>query len=283
MLNETKISLSGIIFLLTTIAASPGSAQQIDAKITFHTDKLSQEEKDYIAALDTKLERAIESNRWEGAKRKYLLPISCDIFWDKSSRSGSVHTYSAGILISLETGLALRDKRSEFRFSTEDWIHLGEPYEPLTGLLEFYIWICLGFDADRISPLGGNPFYQQARLVGERARSQAQFSLGWDDRRAMAFDLTDSLYVAVRRARFHAVAGIYYVEAGNETQAKGNLAKTVKLLTESKWKHSTLKIGDHVFKFLDTDRLMKSLKDMGMDNEESILEKWLKNEQLEEK
>ncbi len=276
------MKLAGIFCLLILILNSSVSAQQIDAKINFHLDKLSLEEKDFLADLDAKLERATESYHWEGAKRSYLLPINYDLFWDKSSRSGSVHNYSAGLLVSLESGIALRDKRTEFRYSSDDWIHFGEPYEPLSGILEFYTWICLGFDADRNSPLGGNPFYQQARMVGERARSEAQFSLGWDDRRRVVLELTDSLYVPVRRARFHTAAGFYYVKAGNELQAKNNLNKAVKLLTESKWKHSALKIEDHVLKFVDTDLLMKSLKDMGMDDQEYILEGWIKNEQSSE-
>ncbi len=283
MIERIKSYLFGIACLLSLWVATGLKAQHIDAKVAFHTDKISQEEKDFLKELDVKLERAIESYRWEGAKRNYTLPISYDVFWDKASRSGTVHNYTAGLLLSLETGLALRDKRAEFRFSTDDWIHLGEPYDPLTGILEFYTWICLAFDADRITPLGGNLFYQQARAVGERARAEAQFSLGWDDRRQMVANLTDSLYVSVRRARFHAEAGNYYVVAGNEAQAKAHLAKTVKLLTESKWRHAALEIDDHVFKFVDVDRLAKSLKDMGMAEEAYTFDVWLKSEESAEK
>lgn len=271
------LSIRSVIAIISFVLLTHVSlAQHLDAIISFHTDKLAQDEKDFLVDLDHKLERAIESYRWEGAKRNYDLPVKYDLFWEKAARSGIIHNYTAGLLVSIESGVALRDKRAEFRYSQEDWLHLGEPYDPLTGLLEFYTWICLGFDADRLAPLGGNMFYQQARAVGERSRAEALFSNGWDDRRAMVDKLTESLYEPLRRARFHAEAGSYYAQAGNAVQAKGHLAKALKFLADSKWKNPTLPIDDHVFRFVDTDKLAKSLNDMKMPEEAATLDQWIK-------
>lgn len=282
MQHKINSFLFAVVIIIAAFFPRTLIAQRIDATVTFHTDQLSQEEKDFIAGLDEKLERAIEENHWEGARRNYVLNIKYDIFWDKATRVGAVHNYSAGLLISLESGLALRDKRAEFRYSPADLIRLGEPYEPLTGLIEFYTWICLAFDVDRVALLGGNPFYLQANATGERARAEAQFSLGWDDRRALANELTDSLYFPMRRARFHAEAANFYIRNANEAQTKSNLDRAVNLLTKSKAAHAIIKKDDHVFRFVDIDLLMKSVRDMKMDEQEYRLEQWMMNEKMEE-
>ena len=266
---------TGIIALAgVCLAAIPCSAQQIKATVSFHTDRLAQEDKEYIAGLDVQLDRLLESQQWEGVRPKLSLPVQYDFFWDKAGRVGIARRYTVGLLVALQEEFSLRDKRVEFRFGQGDWIHLGEPYDPLTGVIEFYTWICLGFEADRTSPLGGSKFYEKARLIGERARSEAQYSLGWDDRRTLALDLTDSMYVTVRKARFYVAAGTYYAEAGIKSQAEANFGKALDLLLKCSLKQTKVHPGDHIIRFVDPAALLRSLQRMEMDEHASRLSEW---------
>lgn len=256
------------------MAATPALGQRVQATVTFHVDKLPQEEKEYLAGLDKALSQVVEQFQWNDGRRRWPLPVQYELFFVKAARSGIYHRFVAGVLVGLKSGLQLKDKRCEFRYLQEDRVHLGDPYDPLSGVIEFYTWICIGFEADRLSPLGGAPYYERAKAVGEAARSEAQLSLGWDDRRAFASDLTDSTYAHIRRARFHTEAGAYYRAAGNGTAAESNLAQAVNLLLKCPVSLAELRRDDHIIRFVDLDRLAAALKAAEMEKELEKLARW---------
>jgi hypothetical protein len=267
------IPLSLICILLPAIRI-PLYAQHIDATVTSHVERLASDDQDYVKDLASRLEKAIDDFSFDGYRSKTPLKIRCDLYFEKASRLGAFRKYSAGLLLTLDNGLQLRDKRCEFRYAPEDRIHLGDPYDPLTGIIQFYALIALGFDADGRTQLGGDSFYDKARLLGEMARSEAQYSTGWDDRRELASDISDSVYTQIRRARFYATAAAFYGKVDNQIQLRNSLLKLGDILLSTTPKNAEFHFGDHVFRFVDLDEVARLLKKGDFADLQSDLQRW---------
>jgi len=170
-----------LLFILT-LYASPLSAQQFDADVVFHTDRLSLEEVDYIKGIDADIQNLINRKSWQGTKYNYTLPVRIELFFEKGHKGHIYHKYSASLMVALRSGMQLREKKWDFYIDSYKPLRIGDPYEPFCGLIEYSLWVCLGFEADRFSPLGGQEFYNKAKLVADKARFETKYSLGWDVR-----------------------------------------------------------------------------------------------------
>lgn len=265
---------SPLAFLTALLIGSSSFSQSVEPTVALHTDRLSQEEREYVARLADDLKSAIAGHNWTAQKYRYSLPVQIEIFFDKYARVGSHHRYTAGILIALKNGIQLREKRWEFLYNQDERLHIGEPYSTLTGMIEYGINITLGFEADRMKSLAGSNYYELARQVGERARAEALFTAGWDDRRALAFDLTDTLYTSVRRARYNAEAGIFFAGKENWEQATANLEKAVEFLLYSTPSRANTRRGDTSIRFVDLEALAGALKKAGMQEQLRLLAEW---------
>ena len=156
------------------IYSQQGYAQQIRSEVVFHTEKLPHEARDYLIDVGQELSQLVNNHSWIERSYRYELPQRIEIIFEKYSRSVSYHGYGAGIMVAIRSGLQLRDTRWDFRYARDTRLHIGEPYDPFTSLIEFYTWICFGFEYDRLKPLGGEVFYEKARLIAENARFEIQ-------------------------------------------------------------------------------------------------------------
>ena len=236
-------------------------SQTIQAEVKFHNLQLSNEEQVYLQGLDRELTQLINNYPWVDRTYKYELPIQIDIFLERYSLSTGYHRYGGGIMMALPSGIQMRDRRWDSRFSREEHLHFGDPYDPLTGFIEFYIWICLGFERDRLTPLGGQPFYEKARMISDNARFESTYFTGWDNRRDLVHQMAqDTVYRRIRTAAYHAYAGIYYVRNQDELQARSHLIYAAELLMAGEPKMMVCHLNDHVIRFVDVDQFVAALK-----------------------
>jgi len=249
-------------------------AQTIKPTVIVHTERLSQEERDYTSRMQSDLSELVAQYNWTDGKYRYPLPVQIEMFFDKYARSGVIRKYEAGILVALKNGVQIRDRRWEFTYSQDYRMHLGDPYDTFTGMIEYCVNICLGFEADRTAPLGGAYYYDRARQIGESARSEALYSDGWDDRRAFAFDLTDTTYRSVRLARFYTEAGQYYTGEEKWEEAAEMLGQAVQYLLKTPPEQSELHRGDYIIRFVDLDALANALRETRMKAELKALADW---------
>ena len=77
--------------------------------------------------------------------------------------------------------LNYQDKRVSFGYQQFEAIQLSEQSftSELSSLLGFYAYLILGLDYDTFSPLGGQPYYEQAQEIYNRLPSGLQGSEGW--------------------------------------------------------------------------------------------------------
>jgi hypothetical protein len=257
------------------LVASPLWAQLIEPEVQLHFERLPDEEKQYLAGVGDNLSTLILAREWTDGSYQYKLPLRIDIFPEKFSLSGIYHRYSAGVMTATRSGIQLRDTRWDFRYSSDMQLKFGEPYDPFTGLIEFYIWMCLGFEGDLLSELGGQAYYEKAKFVADAAQFENQYSLGWDYRRDMARDLTvDKKYLNMRTAVFHVRAGIYYAERDEADSARPHLRRAVELMLQSDPNLIQIQREDTILRLIDREKLAAALALCGEDTLLQRLAEW---------
>lgn len=264
-MNKKNVNLHfiGFIVLITTLLSGIFSwvdAQLIKAEVVLHTERLPIEEREYLEMLNQELITVINSSTWIERGLPYTLPIRIEIFFEKHGRSATYHTYTAGVMVATQSGVQLRDNRWDFRYSRDFRLHIGDPYDPLTGLLECFISLCIGFELDKLSPLGGQAYYDKAKLIAEKARFEIDYYRGWDDRRKFITDLTLDEYREIRTASFHAAAGIFYANKGKLESARSHLTRTATILLKIKPKLMNLKRDGNLIRFINVQEFSSALK-----------------------
>lgn len=87
-------------------------------------------------------------------------------------------------------------------------VYNPDQFNDFISVIDFYVHVILGYDYDSFSPLGGTPYFEQARRIAERARSNAD-NVGWGTdfgsertRFELVRELLDPAFIALRRAHF---------------------------------------------------------------------------------
>ncbi|NQT35746.1 DUF4835 family protein [bacterium] len=258
--NHILIKAIAVVVLAGVSGQVP--AQTVKCEVVLHTEGLPLDEQRYLEGLEEDIRIAIETYRWTNDFTNTELPLHVEIFFEKYSLYGAYHKYGAGIMVALKD-IQMRDRRWDFRLNRTDRLRFGNRYDSFTGLIEFYLQICLGFENDRFSALGGRQFYEKARNIADKARFEAKYNQGWDQRRELIDDLMlkDS-YINMRSAAFYVNAGYYYLGKNNLEKTLAYLAKGIELTVKSKPELLELRREGHIIRFIDIERLAAALKEI---------------------
>lgn len=260
--------------LVGSILVTSGLGLELAPRVTLHTDRLPIEEKAWVKDLDSLLQRLIRETNWTRESDRLLLPVHIDIYFDKYGRDGFLHRYAAGVLVAFPGGTQFRDRRWEFYYDPNQRLTLGDPYHPLTGLVEFYLQLGLGVEMDRRGLLGGESFYQRAQTIGENARFEALYTLGWEERRELVRAIRDTSFIPVRQAAYFGEEGLRLLTQDQEAKARECLTQACRLLLQSTPEKLNLNYGDHTIRWMEIDRLLKSLEDTGLEDLAKTIEEW---------
>lgn len=176
-----------ILFFFLFIPVSFLLSQEIAATVTVNFESLQTEHREKLINFSRQIEDYINKNkwtdlRWEGPK----IPVSIQIFFRSGSQS---NRYSAQVVISSQRPiyqsekstlmLKLMDPSWEFTYE-KNQVLLFNPalFEPLTGFINYYIYVILGIDSDSYEEFGGNKFFNQALSIAYQG-STSNFSSGW--------------------------------------------------------------------------------------------------------
>lgn len=258
------------------VAAAPSAPGQVLApEVTLHLERLPLDEQQYLRDAPEILTRLISNRSWTEDGFNYSLPVKIDLFLEKYSVAGAYHRYGGGIMVATRSGLQLRDTRWEFRYSRDQSPNFGEPFDPLAGMVEFCLWVCLGFEGDLNRPLGGQTYYDRARTVAEAAQFESLYSLGWNLRRDLARRLSlDTAVVNVRRAAYHARVALWFTSRNNWESAVPSLNEAVAYLLRSTPDLMEMRVDDHIFRFVDRAKLAQALQDAALADQLNALAEW---------
>ena len=265
-MRTTGITYTAIAFsiILATSALRTVFAQQPVFDLIIHTDRLPQDEQVYLKNFDEDLKAVLSGFNWVEDAYNYEMSMRIEIFFEDYALLGNYHKYGAGVMVALKSGLQIREKRWDFRIDRNFNLTIDSPYDPCTGLLQFYILLCLGFETDKYGVLKGQPYYSRAREVADKARFEIQFFDGWTQRRELADDFTlNETYKNMRTAYFYVNAGFYYIGRNEEELARQYLTKGIEIAMQQSPKYLELRRDGHIIRFIDVQRLVEALDALG--------------------
>lgn len=231
-----KLLLS-FLLTLTTVLYS----QELNCTVTVNTESLPVENRDLLSGFGNAIETYVNETRFTNNSWEYP-KINCAFTIFITSASDETH-YQAQIVVTSQRQiyksednslmLSLNDNTWSFEYLTGQSLYSHQSvFDPITGLLNYYAYIILGFDGDSWEDLGGTPYFTKASdIVNLGANSN--FKTGWDrnsnsySRAGLVDDLLNEKYRAFREA----IYGYYYgIDVYSQNKAEGQ-KQIVKLVT----------------------------------------------------
>lgn len=175
------------IFILLLIPVKMIFSQEIAAKVSVNFEALQTEYREKLVNFASQIEDYINKNKWTDIKWEGpRIPVSIQIYFKSGNPS---NRYSAQVVISSQRPIYQSEKSTlmlklidpNWEFSYEkNQVLLFNPalFEPLTGFINYYIYMILGIDSDSYEEFGGTKFFNQALSIAYQGAS-SNFSSGW--------------------------------------------------------------------------------------------------------
>jgi hypothetical protein len=180
------LSTVGLLAAALIACALPARAQEIDATVTVNSDQLPIAARQEVSGFADEMQRYINNTRWttepwEGEKIKMTFTV---VF-----SSANNNSYSARLLVGSQRNINKSEKLAVMMKVLDDawafnyvrnqpFIQDPTSYDPLTGLIDFYVYLALGLDFDSYGYLAGTSMYQKAWTIGQHAQIRSDVS-GW--------------------------------------------------------------------------------------------------------
>lgn len=225
-LIASTIALFALFFL-----APVTHAQQLVGTVRVSMEKLPQENKNKLQGLNRIVEAYINQREWCPNDYLYELPIDIEIYFSEAKALSYEDRYSATFVISNRSNMQYNDKRWEFALEPGVQLNYSEQFESFRSMVDFYVFMALGFEYDKLKKFGGTPYYETARRIAQQARFSSRFFLGWDKREEWVEEVIDKQHDQLRYLNFLFYTGewLFYEERDRET-AKQYLLYAVKQL-----------------------------------------------------
>lgn len=181
MRRGRKIALWVVLVMLAGMAA-PLAAQQITADVTLMLERLPLEKQEKLKNLADDLEVYLSDYDWTGEFLDSPIPVNVQIVLQDQSVSFEPR-YAASFLISNRLDLQYGDKY--WRFPYQDGtplFHEENVYNPFLSFLDYYIYLVLAWEYDKMGKFLGTPYYEKARLISDQAKFNTTFAYGWEER-----------------------------------------------------------------------------------------------------
>ena len=206
------------VSLLGLIGGKSGAAQEFNCAVNINDEQLEGTSYDYVKqTLATDLASYINEFRWTETEVLEHERINCQISIILTS-ANTDYTYSAEAVISARRPIyGTMQETSSIIVSDQAWqfsypegrslVHDELTFEALTGFIDYYAYLMLGYDFDSFAELGGSDYFAKAQDVVDLAQSSN--AIGWarssNNRRnrfTLVADIMNSSYDDLRRAYY---------------------------------------------------------------------------------
>lgn len=204
----------GIFFVAFT---STANAQEFNCTVNLNTEQLEGASFDHIGNLKPALENYINEYNWTDENFDEEERINCQIQIVFTS-GNSDFTFSAEVVFQLQrpvynttaktTTVLLSDNSWQFNYPEgKSLIHDELQFDALTGFIDFYSYVMLGYDFDTFSELGGSDYFRNAQNILNLAQTTS--AVGWSrntnnrrNRNILISDIVSSGYSPLRQAYY---------------------------------------------------------------------------------
>jgi len=222
--NKTGYSCLCTILLFCAYVYS----QSLESSVTLTLELLPLEKQEKLKEFYETIERYIDEYDWTG--HEYDEPLTVNINLQLQEASSSFEDRYSGIfMISNNSDMQYYDKYWRFPYSPETILEHGSVYHPFTGFVDFYVYVILGGEFDKLGPLMGTVFYDKAKQVADQALFDAQFSTGWKERSEFIDRLMSDENKPFRQMKDRYYLGLSYV-ADEDDMVKKYCREAIDLL-----------------------------------------------------
>lgn len=197
-----------------------GFGQEFDCEVSVNSRQISGSAYEYVTELEGELENYINRNRWTEDRYQEHERIQCQIQILLTDVDDDFN-YTAEVVFSVRrpiyntiqqtAALILSDNNWAFDYPRNKNLVFDElQFDNLTSLIDFYMYVILGYDYDSFAELAGSNFFNKANNILELGRNSG--ASGWGrsigaqrNRYGLISDLTNPNYRPLREAyyRYH--------------------------------------------------------------------------------
>jgi hypothetical protein len=197
--------------------AAPVNAQKIRAEATLLLERLPLEKQQKLKDFYQAIETYISDYDWTGEVWDQEIPLTIQIYLQDHSVSYESR-YAGTFLITNNLDIQYYDKYWRFPYQDgERLFHQEGVFDPLTGFMEFYVYLILGGEYDKQGRLLGTPYFEKAKYIAEQAQFNSQFILGWDERNRLIDRILSDEYKPFREMVDLFFLGMSYVGEADTT------------------------------------------------------------------
>ncbi|MDP4270731.1 MAG: DUF4835 family protein [Bacteroidota bacterium] len=159
------------------------SAQELNCRIQFNTDKIQGTNKQVFTTLQGALMDFMNNKKWTNASFTQLEKIDCSFVITVKTADLSANTFTCDLQVQSRrpvfnsvytTSLFnFKDPSFDFSYVESDPLQFTENRSNgnLTAVMAFYAYILLGVDQDSFSPFGGTAYFNKASEIMSQAQS----------------------------------------------------------------------------------------------------------------
>lgn len=196
-------------------------AQLLYPEVIVDTQRLPEEARIKLSGLDSTLRVFLESQEWARDDYQYDFPIQISIYFTDYTADPQEDRFKAKLIATNMSDTRLEDTRWEFGLRPPLQFRSGS-FDPFKSVVEFYVWLLVAIEFDRLEKLGGQMYYDRARQIYLES-SGSIYYFGWDKRIDLLRSLVDDQNQTTRELNFFYYTGSYYDEKQDFETAKDYL------------------------------------------------------------
>jgi hypothetical protein len=206
----------GTALLVLLLPAATVYAQEFECNVNVDYTQLQGSDYSFLNELDRRIAEYINDNVWTEDRFDDVERIDCEIDLTLDA-AVSLTSFRGQLAVSMRrpiygtsqatTVIQFLDSDLAFNYTQGTSLTLDlERHEPLTSVLNFYVYLMLGYDYDTFSEFGGTRHFATARRIAERGQNSGApgwLAVGGDQGRMnLVSQILDARYRPLRQAYF---------------------------------------------------------------------------------
>lgn len=177
-----KVKVAVLLFTLQLIVTPLLVSQELNCTVTIHTESIQSAQLGYLRNFPQDIERYMNNTRFtnedlDGEKIQCSLDISF-------TSATSDNRYQVQVVVLSQRPIYIGNEKSDrstlvLRIMDNNWSFSYTPnqrmnhdemvFDPLTGFLDFYAYLIIGYDLETYIPMSGSPCFQKALNTVQKA------------------------------------------------------------------------------------------------------------------
>ncbi|MCP4726108.1 MAG: DUF4835 family protein [bacterium] len=225
---KTLLSFTSLLIAFLCQAAL---GQNIKANVTVKLERLPHEKRIELQSFNDTIKNYLESTSWSDTRLPFDIEINVQILLERFTITYE-DVYHARFFINSSTGYQESDKFWQFPYrKNQPLMHNVHLFDGLTGLIDFYMFIALGEEFDKFSPLGGDDFFRKALTVAQYGKSDI-YNKYWNYREDSINKYLRESHKPFRAMTASTYAAVFYHLENNTEQAALFAKEVMKNLKE---------------------------------------------------